>query len=233
MSLFGVEKTTITKAVFYCCVFSLLLGCAGRKDEFIPPSPDDAAYAPPELNYEVTRVSKGSLYTGATAMTLFQDRRAYRVGDVLTVVLDERTESDKSASTQFGKDSSVDFTAPTFGTKVYDDFNVNIDASRDFDGSAASSQGNSLSGSITVTVYDVLPNGVLRVRGEKWIKLNQGDEYIRLTGNVRVDDIQANNTLSSQRIADARITYSGRGTFADSNTAGWLTQFFNSPWMPF
>ncbi|MGR5542991.1 flagellar basal body L-ring protein FlgH, partial [Vibrio campbellii] len=85
------------------------------------------------------------LYTGATAMTLFQDRRAYRVGDVLTVVLDERTESDKSASTQFGKDSSVDFTAPTFGTKVYDDFNVNIDASRDFDGSAASSQGNSLS----------------------------------------------------------------------------------------
>ncbi|MGF1747951.1 MULTISPECIES: flagellar basal body L-ring protein FlgH [Vibrio] len=210
-----------------------LSGCAGRSDDFIPPSPNDEAYAPPKLDYNVTRVSKGSLYTGTTAMTLFQDRRAYRVGDILTVVLDEKTESDKSASTQFGKDSNVTVTAPTLGTTVYDEGTVALDASRDFDGAAATSQGNRLTGSITVTVYDVLPNGVLRVRGEKWLKLNQGDEYIRLTGNVRVDDIQANNTLSSQRIADARITYAGRGTFADSNTAGWLTQFFTSPWMPF
>ncbi|MBC7001602.1 flagellar basal body L-ring protein FlgH [Photobacterium sp. BZF1] len=210
-----------------------LAGCAGRKDEFIPPSPDDADFAPPELNYRVNRVSKGSLYTGTTAMTLFQDRRAYRIGDILTVVLDEKTESDKSASTQLGKDTGVVISAPTLGNKTYDDFSASLEGNRDFDGSAASSQGNSLSGSITVTVYDVLPNGVLRVRGEKWLKLNQGDEYIRLTGNVRVDDIQADNTLSSQRIADARITYAGRGTFADTNTPGWLTQFFNSPWIPF
>ncbi|MBO0181231.1 flagellar basal body L-ring protein FlgH, partial [Vibrio parahaemolyticus] len=77
------------------------------------------------------------------------------------------------------------------------------------------------------TVYQVLPNGVLRVRGEKWLKLNQGDEFIRLTGIVSASDISPDNTLSSQRIADARITYAGRGSFADTNTAGWLTQFFN------
>lgn len=223
--------------IYYLTVVTLLVvmvaGCAGRQDDFIPPSPNDEAYAPPELDYQVTRVSKGSLYTGTTSMTLFQDRRAYRVGDILTVLLDEKTESDKSASTQYGKDSSANITAPTLGNKTFEDVSASVDATRDFDGAAASKQGNSLSGSITVTVYNVLPNGVLRVRGEKWLKLNQGDEYIRLTGNVRVDDIQADNTLSSQRIADARITYAGRGSFADTNTAGWLTQFFNSPWMPF
>lgn len=223
--------------IYYLALVTLLVvmvaGCAGRQDDFIPPSPNDEAYAPPELDYQVTRVSKGSLYTGTTSMTLFQDRRAYRVGDILTVLLDEKTESDKSASTQYGKDSSANITAPTLGNKTFEDVSASVDATRDFDGAAASKQGNSLSGSITVTVYNVLPNGVLRVRGEKWLKLNQGDEYIRLTGNVRVDDIQADNTLSSQRIADARITYAGRGSFADTNTAGWLTQFFNSPWMPF
>ncbi|WP_282449630.1 flagellar basal body L-ring protein FlgH [Vibrio sp. 1CM2L] len=233
----GLGKAHAICVIYYLTIVTLLVvmvaGCAGRQDDFIPPSPNDEAYAPPELDYQVTRVSKGSLYTGTTSMTLFQDRRAYRVGDILTVLLDEKTESDKSASTQYGKDSSANITAPTLGNKTFDDVSASVDATRDFDGAAASKQGNSLSGSITVTVYNVLPNGVLRVRGEKWLKLNQGDEYIRLTGNVRVDDIQADNTLSSQRIADARITYAGRGSFADTNTAGWLTQFFNSPWMPF
>ncbi|MGR5288005.1 flagellar basal body L-ring protein FlgH [Vibrio maritimus] len=232
-----IEKRHAIGAIYFLAVVALLVinlsGCAGRQQEFIPPSPDDEAYAPPDLDYQVTRVSKGSLYTGKTAMTLFQDRRAYRIGDILTVVLDEKTESDKSASTQFGKESNVAVAAPTLGSTTYAEGAASLEASRDFDGAAASTQGNRLTGSITVTVYDVLPNGVLRVRGEKWLKLNQGDEYIRLTGNVRVDDIQADNTLSSQRIADARITYAGRGAFADSNTAGWLTQFFTSPWMPF
>ncbi|MFV0575308.1 MAG: flagellar basal body L-ring protein FlgH [Vibrio sp.] len=217
----------------YLLIALVLTGCAGRSSDFIPPKPDDEAYAPPELNYEVQRVSKGSLYTGSSAMTLFQDRRAFRVGDILTVLLDEKTESDKNAATKYGKESGIEMGVPTFGNKVFDDVSASVSGDRDFDGSAKSQQGNSLSGSITVTVYDVLPNGVLRVRGEKWLKLNQGDEFIRLTGNVRVDDIESDNTLSSQRIADARITYAGRGAFADTNTAGWLTQFFNSPWMPF
>jgi flagellar L-ring protein precursor FlgH len=77
-----------------------------------------------------------------------------------------------------------------------------------------------------------MPNGILRVRGEKWLRLNQGDEYIRLNGLVRVDDIDGTNRVSSQRLADARITYSGRGALADSNSAGWLTRFFNSPFFP-
>ncbi|CAH1552048.1 flagellar basal body L-ring protein FlgH [Vibrio owensii] len=210
----------------------LLVGCAGRQ-EFVPPEPNTEEYAPPVLDYTLPEAKSGSLYRHQYTMTLFQDRRAYRVGDVLTVQLSEETESSKKAGTQFGKSSTVDFATPTIGTKTIDELGVSIDGSRNFDGSASSSQGNKLQGAITVTVHEVLPNGVLRISGEKWLRLNQGDEFIRLTGIVRVDDINRSNQVSSQRIADARITYAGRGALADSNAAGWLTQFFNSPWVPF
>lgn len=210
----------------------LLVGCAGRQ-EFIPPEPNTEEYAPPVLDYTLPEAKSGSLYRHQYTMTLFQDRRAYRVGDVLTVQLSEETESSKKAGTQFGKSSTVDFATPTIGTKTIEELGVSIDGSRNFDGSASSSQGNKLQGAITVTVHEVLPNGVLRISGEKWLRLNQGDEFIRLTGIVRVDDINRSNQVSSQRIADARITYAGRGALADSNAAGWLTQFFNSPWVPF
>ncbi|MDX1301094.1 flagellar basal body L-ring protein FlgH [Photobacterium sp.] len=210
----------------------LLSGCSMRP-EFLAPEPNDEAYAPPELDYSLPEATDGSLYRHQYMMTLFQDRRAYRVGDVLTILLNEETQSSKKANTKYGKESSLNFGAPTFGNKVYDDLAVGVDADRGFDGSAASSQGNKLEGAITVTVHEVLPNGVLRIRGEKWIRLNQGDEFIRLTGIVRVDDVDRRNRVSSLRIGDARITYSGRGALADSNASGWLTQFFNSPWIPF
>ncbi|QUJ68647.1 flagellar basal body L-ring protein FlgH [Photobacterium sp. GJ3] len=210
----------------------LLTGCTLRP-EFTTPKPDDEAFAPPVLDYSLPDATDGSLYRNNYMMTLFQDRRAYRVGDILTIVLDEETQSSKKADTTFSKDSEVGITAPIIGNYTANNLSASIDASRGFDGSAQSSQGNKLKGAITVTVNEVLPNGVLRIRGEKWLRLNQGDEFIRLSGIVRVDDISRNNQVSSQRIGDARITYSGRGALADSNSAGWLTQFFNSPWMPF
>ncbi|WP_428775224.1 flagellar basal body L-ring protein FlgH [Vibrio sp.] len=213
------------------CVL-LLAGCAARP-EFVPPSPDEAKYAPPKLDYSLPEPKSGSLYRNSYAMTLFQDRRAYRVGDMLTVFLSEETQSSKKADTSYGKGSNIDFAAPNIGGRTLDGLAVGIDANRSFDGTASSSQGNKLKGAITVTVHEVLPNGVLRISGEKWIRLNQGDEFIRLTGIVRVDDINRNNQVSSQYIGDARITYAGRGALADSNASGWLSQFFTSPWMPF
>lgn len=210
----------------------VLAGCAGR-DEFTPPKPDAEEYAPPVLDYSLPEAKDGSLYRHQYTMTLFQDRRAYRVGDILTVMLTEETSSQKKADTSYGKSSGVGFAAPILGTTTIDGAAVSIDADRSFDGSASSSQGNKLQGAITVTVHEVMPNGVLRISGEKWLRLNQGDEFIRLTGIVRVDDINRSNQVLSQRIGDARITYAGRGALADSNASGWLTQFFNSPWVPF
>jgi len=113
------------------------------------------------------------------------------------------------------------------------DLGVSLSGEREFDGSADANQSNSLTGSITVTVAEVLPNGILAIRGEKWITLNQGDELIRISGLVRTDDIGPDNTVLSTRVADARITYSGTGAFANASQPGWLNQFFLSPLWPF
>ena len=137
------------------------------------------------------------------------------------------------AGTSFGKDSSASIGVPNLFGRSYDRVGGSFEAERDFSGSARSSQQNSLVGAIAVTVHQVLPNGVLLVRGEKSLRLNQGDEYIRLSGLVRPEDINRFNQVSSQSIADARISYAGKGVLSDSNSAGWLTRFFTSPWFPF
>lgn len=216
-------------------VATLLVGCtsAPTRDDSILNQSNQDKFSPPEINYEIVKQTDGSLYAGRASMSLYKDTRAYRVGDILTVMLTEKTESKKSASSGFTKGTSMAMGAPTFGTKVLSNVSVNAAADRSFDGSSKANQGNSLSGSITVTVHEVFPNGVLKVVGEKWIRLNQGDEYIRLSGNVRVDDIEANNKVSSERLADARITYAGKGDLANANEPGWLTKMLNSKWMPF
>ncbi|ABM05255.1 flagellar L-ring protein [Psychromonas ingrahamii 37] len=217
----------------FLLLLSLFISACTVRSEFVPPAPNDAAFAPPLLDYSQPKTRNGSLFKPTQSFSLFTDIRAYDVGDILMVYLNEETSSKKAAGTEFGKSSSAEISAPTFGSSVLDNYSASVAGERDFSGSASSSQGNKLSGSITVTVYEVLPNGVLHIRGEKWITLNQGDEFIRLTGNVRVEDINSDNAIGSQRIADARITYSGKGALADSNAAGWLMQFFTSPWMPF
>ncbi|MDV7389727.1 flagellar basal body L-ring protein FlgH, partial [Arthrospira platensis SPKY1] len=103
---------------------------------------------------------------------------------------------------------------------------------RSFDGEADAGQSNSLTGNISVTVAEVMPNGLLRIRGEKWLTIAEGDEFIRLSGLVRPEDITIDNTVVSTKIADARIAYSATGAFADVNRAGWMTRFFNSEWWP-
>ena len=84
-----------------------------------------------------------------------------------------------------------------------------------------------------MSVVDVLSNGNLVVQGEKWININQGEEYIRLRGIVRTSDSNADNTIASTRVANAQIQYSGSGVLNETNSMGWLARFFNGPWMPF
>jgi flagellar L-ring protein FlgH len=124
-----------------------------------------------------------------------------------------------------------------FGRPVTDDgipiFNASVDAGRDFEGQGDAAQSNLLEGTVTVTVAEVLPNGNLVVQGEKWMRLNQGEEYLRLRGIVRPVDIRADNTVLSTQIGDARIAYGGTGTLAHSSAPGWLSRFFNSPLWPF
>lgn len=210
---------------------ALLLGGCASLEEMLPEE-DSSAYQPLDLDYSLPPTTGGGLFRAGYSGALTQDQRALRIGDILTVVLEEQTQSSKSAGTSFGKSSGVSIGIPTVLGKEYDQLETAAEAERDFDGSAESSQQNSLRGSIAVTVHRVLPNGSLLVKGEKSLRLNQGEEFIRLTGLVRVDDINRFNQVSSQNVANAKISYAGRGVLNDSNSAGWLTRFFTHPIFP-
>ena len=181
----------------------------------------------------------GSLYPGSTrSFSLFTDTRAHEIGDIVSVVLVEATSAQKSADTALDKSSDVGITDPTiFGAPVTINGRYHLGTSlaseSGFAGEASSAQSNRLQGSIAVQVARVLPNGNLVVQGEKWIKINQGDEYIRLKGIIRPEDVSPTNTIPSTLVADARISYGGTGALNESNTPGWLTRFFMSPLVPF
>jgi flagellar L-ring protein precursor FlgH len=169
---------------------------------------------------------------------LFEDIKARYVGDILTIVLAEKTDAKKKANTKSSKENTLETGATTlFGRILGTDTNHNplaigIDSTNELTAKGNTDQSNSLSGTITVTVAEVLSNGNLYVRGQKRTKINHGDEFIRISGIVRPVDIGPNNTIPSTLVADAQITYSGEGQFADYNTTGWLSRFFNSPLWP-
>lgn len=202
--------------------------------------PKDFSEFEQPINYPSTQANyyQGSIFHASTSNNIFEDIRANRVGDTITVLLEEQTAASKSASTNTAKSSAIALQDPTvFGRTPSNGGNPfannSVDSSTEFAGSGDTSQSNSLSGSITVTVVDVLPNGNLFIRGRKSLTLNQGSEDITVTGIIRPIDITPENTINSGQIADAKITYGGEGMIAESNSAGWLTRFFNSGWWPF
>lgn len=214
----------------------LLAGCTTGS---VLTRPGEAEFAPalPMVQQPVLQQHNGSIYMSSVPRPLFEDIKARQVGDLLTVILAEQTDASKSASTGITKSNTTDITAPDIlgqtPTLRGNPLSTGLESSSDFSGDADSSQSNKLQGSITVTVAEVLPNGNLRIQGEKWIAINQGDEYVRLRGIVRPVDIGPTNTVLSTQVADAKITYRGKGAAADSNAIGWLARFFISPLWPF
>jgi len=207
----------------------LLAGCASRVP-LSTPAPEEAPV--PHAPALARGGMSGGVFT-ADAVPLTSDSRAFRVGDAVTVILQETTQASKKAGTSFNKGSSASVTPIGVLGKKLGRTGIDVSADRSFAGDATSTQQNALSGALTVIVQEVLPNGLLRVAGEKRLTLNQGEEYLRLKGYLRAGDIDADNQVSSLRVANARIAYSAQGALADANTPGWLTRFFNGPLMPF
>ncbi|MEY3183167.1 MAG: flagellar basal body L-ring protein FlgH [Pseudomonadota bacterium] len=197
--------------------------------------PDDPRYAPmmPDIPQPLPPVM-GSLYNPKQSLGLYDDTKAHQIGDIITITLVEKTQAKKDMGTRLKKQSKIALAEKN--TVLNNRKNLNIEnmleGNRHFQGEADASQSNELKGGITVTVAEVLPNKNLVIRGEKWITLNQGSEFIRITGIVRSEDIAPDNTVQSTRVANSRITYSGSGALAETNTLGWLTRFFHSGGMP-
>ena len=158
---------------------------------------------------------------------LYGGTRARMVGDALTILLVERTNASKTVGSQSQRDGGISLTPPKAGP-----FSVNPDAlnasnNSSFKGSGNASQTSTLSSTLSVTIAEVRPNGTALVRGQKRMLLSQGNEWVQVSGIVRLIDIDENNTIESTRVADANIQYSGKGALQRASKQGWLGQFFN------
>ncbi|ODN42000.1 flagellar basal body L-ring protein FlgH [Piscirickettsia litoralis] len=224
--------------VFLLAITGLMSGCS----YIVGPEPGDPRYAPiPPATAHIPEYQGGAIYQTRYGSSLYNTIMPFQVGDILTVEFNESNKASKKADNKIEKkdELAMDGTAlpspaksiPVLGRLV--DENWTVSQERKFQGKGDAKQENSLTGSITVTVSRILANGNLMVRGEKWMKLNSGQEYIRLSGIVRPDDVDSTNTVQSTKIADARIAYSGTGSFADSSRQGWLSRFFGSVIWPF
>lgn len=187
---------------------------------------------------QAAQPTAGAIYAAGPSLSLYSDRRARDVGDLLTITLVESTNASTTANTSITKKDAVTMATPTLlgapltvnGINV---LNNSTSGDRSFAGKGNTAQSNTMQGSITVTVMQRLPNGNLVIQGQKNLRLNQGDELVQVQGIVRAADIAPDNTIPSSKVADARIAYGGRGAVAQSNAMGWLSRFFNSRISPY
>jgi flagellar L-ring protein precursor FlgH len=209
----------------------LLAGCA-----YIPQKPmiDGPTTAQP---VQVTpNAASGAIFQTGQAMNygyqpMFEDRRPRNIGDTLTIVLQENVSASKSSSANASRNGSGGLTVdaiPRFMSGLFGNGRADVSVSGDnaFKGGGGAAAKNTFSGTITVTVHQVLANGNLQVVGEKQIAINQGTEFIRFSGVVNPRTISGSNTVISTQVADARIEYVGNGYINEAQQMGWLQRFF-------
>ena len=215
------------------CALLALAGCRSVPE----PEAADWSTAVDAGTVAAAPASRGAIYQRTYYAPLFENPTARRVGDLVTVRLEERTTAAKSATTSTSKSTSTQIPGPTIGGRPVTVNGVpiletDLGSEHEFDGQGDSQQSNRLDGTVTVTVVQDLGNGNLLVSGDKKVRLNQGDEVVQVQGIVRTSDIGPDNRIASDRVGEAQILYGGRGTIARSNAMGWLDRFFNGAWFP-
>ncbi|WP_144211948.1 flagellar basal body L-ring protein FlgH [Shewanella donghaensis] len=172
----------------------------------------------------------GSIFNPNNTFDIYQNNNRYEIGDMIRIRLNEELTSKKSVS--YKRDNSNEFELSpniTAGNINISDENLSADYSqaKSFDSSSASNHNNSLSGTITVAVREKLPNGNLIVAGEKWIKLNKGDEYVRFSGEIRVTDIASDHSINSNMVGNSIIEVSGKGEQQDNQDPSLISKLLN------
>ena len=223
------------KTLLFLLLF-LFSGCATYKQDKI--GQEFKSIQPDFTNIEVKKTSAGAVYNGGGGL-FASDRRANNVGDIITITLEESLNASNSGSETLSKTDAYAFDLPEalFGPssllgKLF--FNGGIKennlaggTTQSFTGSGTAAQANTLTGTMSVTVVRVYPNGNMEVKGERKLSYNSGTEYIRLSGVIRPEDISSSNTVSSTKVADAQLSYTGTGDMNDSVTRGWLGRYFS------
>ncbi|MFL0672664.1 MAG: flagellar basal body L-ring protein FlgH [Erythrobacter sp.] len=192
-----------------------------------PPAPPPAALAAASMP-DQPAASTGAIFQASQGYVgLHVGARARNIGDMLTIVLVENTTTQKSASGQTGRDGSFGITPPATGPLSF----LNPEALKaasegSFRGQGNAAQQSRLNGAIAVTIAAVYPNGTADVIGEKQLALSQGEEWVQFAGRVRLIDVDANNRLFSNQVANARMIYAGKGAIQQASRPGWLSRFF-------
>jgi flagellar L-ring protein precursor FlgH len=195
---------------------------------FARPAHPEEGFAPIMPAAPAARPADGSIFNVAVGYTgLVEGRRAHAVGDPLTIVLTEQLTSSKSAASKTQKNGAFGIIPPTTGPLSFLDPNARkASGSSSFNGQGNASQTSTLGGEVSVTIAEVRPNGTALVKGEKRLLLSQGQEWVQVSGIVRLGDIDADNRVRSTQVADARVTYSGNGSIGRASREGWLSKFF-------
>lgn len=221
------------KKISLAITLLMLCGCAVQKTEIATPSFDAQVRQPPP-NY-----SNGSIWQ-ASSVSLMEDGKARRLGDIVTIIISEQASASKEAKTGTSRESSMSAGIPAFMgiqeskilTSNFTDLSnlINANASSSFDGSGSTSRKETLTATISAKVIAVLPNGNLQLEGRRNVKVNNEDQIVIVSGTVRQRDISADNTVSSAYLADARISYSGEGIISDRQKPGWLMNIVDKIW---
>ncbi len=205
----------------------LLAGCAALQPSIVR-APVTARAEP--LSPPVAK--NGAIFqANAAHLALFEDRRARFVGDTLTINIIEKTSASKKSSTTANREAGDTFAVPTLANlpgKGILGANLSATANNKFTGKGESASNNDFTGTLAVTVIEILPNGNMLVAGEKQFAINQGTEFLRFAGVVNPNTITAGNVVNSTQVADARIEYRGNGYIDEAQTMGWLARFFMS-----
>lgn len=215
-------------------VCMLLAGCMGT----VPPTQvhQPMTARPVPVAQPQPHTSNGSIYLAAHPgqpyhgyRPLFEDRRARNVGDVLVIQINEKTAASKKSDSSADRNQTSSFSVSSIlglPGKSFQGSNLDANSANKFDGKGQATNNNDFTGTITVTVIEVMPNGNLLVSGEKQIGINQGSEFIRFSGVVNPATVVNGNAVSSAQVADARIEYRASGYIDEAQVMGWLARFF-------
>ena len=203
----------------------MLLAACNNLPTKLTHTPDFAPVYP--VVEQKTSAPTGAIYNGRGSEMWFGKGRSYAVGDLITVLLNESTQANRQQKGDYSRKDSNDVLPTKWSGKV----GLNLNGSNiKSEGAGTADQTASLTGSIAVTVVEVLANGNLMVRGEKQLALTEGTEVIQVSGIIRPEDVSPNNTLQSRRLANAQIAYRGTGDMANAARAGWGTSVLLKLW---
>lgn len=246
-----VRRSSFSLSVLFCCSFVVLLsGCNGlQQAREIKNAPMPPKYV--ETKDKEQHSSEGSLWKDSAS--LFEDRKAKRVNDLLTILISETSTASKTATTNANRKSTADYGL----TNVFGSTLTNLDlekklrqnlgvldpwqgsaflpsasgsGSSTFTGKGDTSRVGKLSGTITAKVIEVLPNSNMVVESRKEILVNNEKEILVFRGIVRPDDVTTTNTVQSMYVADAQISLVGDGVLDDKQAGGWLVRFLDKVW---